>query len=54
MLLKGNVGGAGGLLTGWGQSGPRDLTGFNVTHKAVLDEGVGQGGEGIPVRGKMP
>lgn len=30
------------------------LTGFNVKQKAVLAEGVGQGGEGIPVRGKMP
>ena len=30
------------------------LTGFNMKHKAVLTEGVGHGGESIPVHGKMP
>lgn len=39
---------------GMGAEWTQRLTGFNVKQKAVLAEGVGQGGEGIPVHGKMP
>ena len=39
---------------GMGAEWTQRLTGFNMKHKAVLTEGVGHGGEGIPVHGKMP
>ena len=54
MLLKGSVGGAGGLLTGWGQSGPRDWQGLTWRIKLCsLRESAREGRAFLSV-GKCP